>query len=192
MTRLDKAHLPDEQSRIEELGGTIHIPPQNPQGSRVIVYSTADKATHGEQIGLAMSRSIGDWEWKAVGVIAEPLVDVIHLPPPSSSSWVLSPVEEDKDEDHNNTTTLESSSSSVQHEQLFILAASDGLWDTRPRPLFWAKQVSDYFGKSRSNSSTGTTTTLAAAAASRKIIDQASSPNPKFYRDDITFMAIQV
>lgn len=75
MTRKDKPHLPDEHERITKLGGKVHIPPQNPMLSRVIVYSDA---AH-DQIGLAMSRSIGDWEWGAVGVTAEPLVDVLNV-----------------------------------------------------------------------------------------------------------------
>lgn len=75
MNRLDKAHLPDERKRIEGLGGKIHIPPQHPDFSRVVVYSKVAR----EHIGLAMSRSLGDWEWKAVGVIAEPIVDIVDL-----------------------------------------------------------------------------------------------------------------
>jgi serine/threonine protein phosphatase PrpC len=74
MTRKDKANLPDERARIEGLEGTIHT---NPQGfdPRVIIYSRSQRDT----IGLAMSRSIGDWEWKPAGVTAEPIVNVIDL-----------------------------------------------------------------------------------------------------------------
>jgi serine/threonine protein phosphatase PrpC len=75
MSRKDKPHLPDELARIEQMGGHVHIPPQNPVLARVIVYSTVFR----EPIGLAMSRSIGDWEWGAVGVTAEPIVDVLDL-----------------------------------------------------------------------------------------------------------------
>ncbi|OEU22838.1 protein serine/threonine phosphatase 2C, partial [Fragilariopsis cylindrus CCMP1102] len=73
-TRRDKANLPDERARIEGLGGKIHV---NANGfdPRVIIYSEAAKDT----IGLAMSRSLGDWEWKSVGVFAEPIVDIIDL-----------------------------------------------------------------------------------------------------------------
>ena len=74
-SRKDKPNLPDERERISKLGGKIHIPEQNPMLSRVIVYSTVAR----EQVGLAMSRSIGDWEWGVVGVTAEPLVDVIDV-----------------------------------------------------------------------------------------------------------------
>jgi serine/threonine protein phosphatase PrpC len=77
MSRKDKPNLPDERSRIEALGGKIHIPPKNPALSRVVVFSKA--ASPPESIGLAMSRSIGDQEWTAVGVTAEPLVDVMDV-----------------------------------------------------------------------------------------------------------------
>ena len=60
-----KAHFPKERDRIEGLGGKVHISPKAPMGSRVVVRSSL----HGEDVGLAMSRSIGDWEWTAVGVI---------------------------------------------------------------------------------------------------------------------------
>lgn len=73
-TRKDKALLPDEHARITALNGTIRINPKT-HDSRVIVYSSAARET----IGLAMSRSLGDWEWKPVGVTAEPIVDLIDL-----------------------------------------------------------------------------------------------------------------
>jgi serine/threonine protein phosphatase PrpC len=107
-TRRDKAHLPDERARIEKLGGKIHIPPQNPALSRVIVYSAA--AIPPETIGLAMSRSIGDWEWKAIGVTAEPIVNVVDLSPYYNGTQVW--------------------------QDTFVLAASDGLWDLRKKEFF--------------------------------------------------------
>jgi serine/threonine protein phosphatase PrpC len=74
ITRHDKASLPDEYARITALNGTIHIDPKT-NDSRVIVRSDAARET----IMLAMSRSLGDWEWKAVGVTAEPIIDIIDL-----------------------------------------------------------------------------------------------------------------
>ena len=58
MTRKDKATLPEEKARIEGLGGNIHVEPKT-NFSRVTVWSVTER----EHIGLAMSRSIGDWEW---------------------------------------------------------------------------------------------------------------------------------
>ena len=74
-TRFDKPHLPDERARIEGQGGKIHTPPLNPAMSRVIVFSKAAN----ENIGLAMSRSLGDSDWKEMGVTAEPIVDVVSI-----------------------------------------------------------------------------------------------------------------
>ena len=73
-TRRDKANLPEEKERILKMGGKIHL---NANGfdPRVIVHSNAAKET----IGLAMSRSIGDWDFKKFGVISEPIIDVIDL-----------------------------------------------------------------------------------------------------------------
>ena len=58
-----------------------------------------------------MSRSIGDWEFGAVGVIAESLISVIAV-------------------------------ESLTHA--FVLAASDGIWDT-PKPLSFANQFANSF-----------------------------------------------
>ena len=75
-SRMDKADLPEEKARIEALGGKSHIPPSEKRlTSRVVLYSTHSK----DSVGLAMSRSLGDHEWTAVGVIPEPLVDTIRL-----------------------------------------------------------------------------------------------------------------
>ena len=76
-TRLDKANLPDERARIQALGGKIHDPPPEKefQPSRVVVTS---QYLH-DTVALAMSRSLGDVEWTAVGVTPEPIVDVIRL-----------------------------------------------------------------------------------------------------------------
>ena len=101
-TRPDKANIPEEQSRIENAGGKIHIPPQNPNLSRVIVKSKEFRDT----IGLAMSRSLGDSEWTEIGVIPDPLVDVIDL-----NSY--------QDIAQDPATSI------------FVIAASDGLWDLR-------------------------------------------------------------
>jgi serine/threonine protein phosphatase PrpC len=75
-SRLDKADVPEERARIEGLGGTIHFPPPEKRlTSRVILHSTHLLDT----VGLAMSRSLGDHEWTAVGVIPDPVVDIVRL-----------------------------------------------------------------------------------------------------------------
>jgi serine/threonine protein phosphatase PrpC len=74
MTRKDKASIPEEYNRIVGLGGTVFINNKT-HDSRVVLYSVAARDT----FMLAMSRSLGDWEWKLFGVTAEPLVDVLDL-----------------------------------------------------------------------------------------------------------------
>ena len=75
-TREDKPHLPDERARVESMGGYVYIPPPNkPHSSSRVVTIDAQ----GRQSGLAMSRSIGDWDAGDVGVIPDPIVDVFVL-----------------------------------------------------------------------------------------------------------------
>ena len=75
VTREDKPHLPEERQRVERMGGRVRLPPQ-PGGTSRVMYR--DAVTGGEY-GLAMSRSIGDWAAGEVGVIPDPLVDVVDL-----------------------------------------------------------------------------------------------------------------
>lgn len=108
LSRLDKPNLPEERSRIEKAGGHIYIPnpPHDPTlWSRVIIASKQKK----ENVGLAMSRSIGDSEWSAVGVISEPIVNKLMI-----------------------TEFL-----STNTQRMFVVSASDGLFDMR-QPEFIA------------------------------------------------------
>jgi len=83
-TRQDKPHLKDERERIEAAGGTVFIPPPPnllfssnqglAQSSRVIIPISIMN-----EVALAMSRSIGDYDGKAVGVIADPIVDRLDV-----------------------------------------------------------------------------------------------------------------
>ena len=74
LTREDKPSLPEEKARVEKMGGQVYIPLR---GTSRVLY--IDPET-GMQSGLAMSRSIGDWEAGKIGVIPDPLVDVIDIP----------------------------------------------------------------------------------------------------------------
>jgi serine/threonine protein phosphatase PrpC len=72
VTREDKPHLPEEYHRILEMGGKVSQPKHKDDSSRVLFI---DRTTN-TVAGLAMSRSIGDWD--ATGVISEPLVQVLE------------------------------------------------------------------------------------------------------------------
>jgi protein phosphatase PTC2/3 len=65
--------LPEEQSRIESMGGFVSPPPEPGLSARVWLDPGCT------QIGLAMSRSMGDHAVKPVGVIAEPVVSTHHV-----------------------------------------------------------------------------------------------------------------
>ena len=71
ISREDKPHLPDERARVEAAGGQVYIPARGT--SRVVYHDTVT----GAPTGLAMSRSIGDWEAGKMGVIPDPIVDVL-------------------------------------------------------------------------------------------------------------------
>jgi serine/threonine protein phosphatase PrpC len=144
MTRFDKAHLPDEMSRIVRMGGRVKYPGNKTALSRVYEYSSAARET----IGLAMSRSIGDWEFGAVGVIAEPLVSVIVVDSLTNA---------------------------------FVLAASDGMWDTR-KPIFFANKFANSLSRQH----------LHPLLACYEAIEQASPQNEKFYRDDMSMIAMKL
>jgi serine/threonine protein phosphatase PrpC len=116
-TRADKPHLPEEKARILAAGGHVHIPPKNPNLSRVIV----DSKEFNDTIGLAMSRSLGDYEWTVIGVTPEPLVDIVHL------------------DDYKNITEDPLTS-------IFLIVASDGLWDLRLKQ-WYTKQFAESYLK---------------------------------------------
>ena len=78
-TREDKAHLPKERERVEHMGGTVFLPRgflATGQGTTRVYYK--DPTTGGTS-GLAMSRSIGDWDAGHVGVIPDPLVAILDI-----------------------------------------------------------------------------------------------------------------
>ena len=64
-----------------------------------------------------------------------------------------------------------------QEKSLFILVASDGLWDLRPRMEFFAKQFASSFVSDKSTS---------LLQKSVDIIDLVIPKNPNWYRDDIS------
>ena len=73
-TREDKPHLSFERLRVEAMGGSVYIPPN--KGTTRVLYQDP---TTGSTSGLAMSRSLGDWEAGAVGVVADPTIAILDM-----------------------------------------------------------------------------------------------------------------
>ena len=75
MSREDKPELPEERERIERMGGRVLLPDGFGATSRAVYFDTST----GSPSGLAMSRSLGDWDAGEVGVIPDPIVNVVDL-----------------------------------------------------------------------------------------------------------------
>mmetsp|Transcript_11858 Transcript_11858/g.30078 ORF Transcript_11858/g.30078 Transcript_11858/m.30078 type:complete len:455 (-) Transcript_11858:29-1393(-) len=73
ISREDKPSLPDERERVEKAGGQVYAPMT---GTSRVLYTDPES---GMTSGLAMSRSIGDWEVGKLGVIPDPIVDTIDI-----------------------------------------------------------------------------------------------------------------
>ena len=121
-------------------------------------------------MGLAMSRSIGDWDHGKVGVIAEPTVDVLDV------DDVL------RGDDAGGGDRMEA----------FAVVGSDGLFDAR-QPQFVANHLSkSYFGEE-----TEVTGLLAGdrdhpVVQCSKLIGIATPKDPTRYRDDITLLSLRL
>jgi serine/threonine protein phosphatase PrpC len=118
ISREDKPHLPDERQRVEEYGGQVFLPPL---GTSRVLYTDPDS---GMQSGLAMSRSIGDWVVGKLGVIPDPIVDVVDI-----DQVVQSQVLRDcqiPEEDETMDAFCFVSSDDVH---IFAVSATDGLMD---------------------------------------------------------------
>ena len=80
ISREDKPHLPKERERVERMGGRVWMPTAEElsEGDSSRVFYV-DPRTGRSSGGLAMSRSLGDWDLGDVGVIPDPLVHILDL-----------------------------------------------------------------------------------------------------------------
>jgi serine/threonine protein phosphatase PrpC len=176
-----KPHFPLEKSRIEKLGGRVHVPLSHPENSRVIVHEY-EGAHKGDDVGLAMSRSIGDKDWTAVGVIPDPDVRVIDL-----GEFFF-------DNDVNGAIN-------GAEKRVFVVLGSDGLFDARKAEyvashlaygLFewgqgWGQRKED-----RNNEELQQVFSNHLLEVGKKIVDMASPLKDGAYRDDISFIAKRI
>ena len=190
--RKHKPHLVDERRRIESLGGRVMIPPSLLLNDKLglINDNTNDKeedsmimkessrviipGSHGNQLALAMSRSIGDYDGKRVGITAIPEIDVLDI----TSHHVIEQEQEQI---------------GIEDTQFFVIAASDGLYDVIPqhivtsfisRSLFHLDSNNKEGEEEESVSSPLVACERLVREASRLWIQAESGMNQ--YRDDIT------
>jgi serine/threonine protein phosphatase PrpC len=134
ISREDKPHLLEERKRVERMGGQVWLPVV---GSSRVLYTDPET---GIQSGLAMSRSIGDWEVGELGVIAEPIVDVLDV-----DDIVQAQIEKDcqiPDDDEGMDAACFFSKDDVH---VLAVSASDGLMDfTTPEMVAQTLAVSLY------------------------------------------------
>eukprot|EP00559_Dactyliosolen_fragilissimus_P007429 CAMPEP_0184869540 /NCGR_PEP_ID=MMETSP0580-20130426/34488_1 /TAXON_ID=1118495 /ORGANISM="Dactyliosolen fragilissimus" /LENGTH=570 /DNA_ID=CAMNT_0027371087 /DNA_START=243 /DNA_END=1955 /DNA_ORIENTATION=- len=133
VTKEHKPHLPEERARVEKMGGYVYIPPSTKQGasSRVVFI---DKK--GMTNGLAMSRSIGDWDAGELGVIPDPTIEVLDLRNVvnHAASAAASKGKESSDANEGGSRTCQPDTCQSQQElmneiEVFAVAATDGMLD---------------------------------------------------------------
>lgn len=139
-TREDKPHLTTERDRVEHMGGTVYLPNgfvATGKGTTRVLY--ADPVT-GSTSGLAMSRSIGDWDAGEVGVVPDPVIDILDIK--DIKARVLEKLREECKENAQEVevdpATGESSPSKTcvayteKDVKIFAVSGSDGLLDYLP------------------------------------------------------------
>ena len=123
ISREDKPHIPEERARVEAAGGQVYIPAK---GTSRVVYH--DPIT-GAPTGLAMSRSIGDWEAGKMGVIPDPVVDVLDIHS-IVADVMLDDTDPDLDADsYQVNPMIHEVNTDLDDVYLFAVSATDGLMD---------------------------------------------------------------
>lgn len=130
-TREDKPHLSIEQERVEHMGGTVYLPngfAVTGQGTTRVLYKDP---TTGSTSGLAMSRSIGDWDAGEVGVVPDPVVDILDIG--DIKKTVLAKLNSEEVEIDASGETKATNAQCLEYSEkdikVFAISASDGLLD---------------------------------------------------------------
>ncbi|KAL3801870.1 hypothetical protein ACHAW5_003783 [Stephanodiscus triporus] len=174
-------HSPRERSRIESRGGRVRISPTNPNDSRVLMIAReVSGLRRGDDVGPKTSRSIGDREWTAVGVIPDPDVVMIDL----KEFWSYHDVDANGDV-----------------KEVFIVLGSDGLFNNR-KVEYVARHLA--YGLFEYNKDKDNVSPKEGGAddqeqqqvfssnlleVGEKLATMASPLMEEWYRDDITFIA---
>jgi serine/threonine protein phosphatase PrpC len=118
ISREDKPELPDERARVEKAGGQVYLPLR---GTSRVLYTDPDT---GMQSGLAMSRSIGDWEVGKLGVIPDPIVQVLDV-----NALVETQLSDECEADADDGVRAQCIVDATDDVHIFAVAATDGLMD---------------------------------------------------------------
>jgi len=123
-SREDKPHLEDEKKRVEHMGGTVYLPNSfqlTGKGTTRVLYQDP---TTGNTSGLAMSRSIGDWDAGSVGCVPDPIVDVLDMN--EIKRGVLLSLNKSVEIDDGGESCVAYSEDNIK---VFAVSATDGLLD---------------------------------------------------------------
>mmetsp|Transcript_6603 Transcript_6603/g.10716 ORF Transcript_6603/g.10716 Transcript_6603/m.10716 type:complete len:585 (-) Transcript_6603:52-1806(-) len=145
-TREDKPHLSFERLRVEAMGGNVYIPPGGKGTTRVLYQDP----TTGSTSGLAMSRSLGDWDAGDVGVVPDPTIAILNIKDMKSKviEKLNTNCQNKSKEVEIDPATGESSPSSEcstfgeNDVKVFSFAATDGLLDYIPE-----NSIADHLAK---------------------------------------------
>lgn len=135
-TREDKPHLSFERLRVEAMGGSVYIPPGGKGTTRVLYHDP----TTGSTSGLAMSRSLGDFDAGKVGVVPDPIIAILNIKDMKSKvieSLNSSCLDQEKEVKIDPATGESSPNSDCatygeNDVRVFSFAATDGLLDYLP------------------------------------------------------------
>jgi len=191
VTREDKPTLPDERERVEASGGKVYLPKDPRESSRVYYIDSAGKFVG----GLAMSRSLGDWDLGGKGVIPDPIVDAVSISDIIARTLTAErdTCKEDGDTEENEEEGT-CSAVSADDVNVFAISATDGIMDYL-EPIDIAKEVAgSLFRDEQSESNGGGSYHLFAAQTSLMLASAQGwhSEMKGEYRDDMAIAAAVV
>ena len=175
ITREDKPHLTEERARVERMGGQVYIPLR---GTSRVLYTDPET---GMQSGLAMSRSIGDWQVGALGVIPDPIVDVLDIP-----ELVQAQLQGDCDLTTSQDGFDARCANSKDDVYIFAVSATDGLMDFATPELIAQTIAISMYDKDGPHLMTALEQLIYLAAAGWEHAKRGT------YRDDIAIAVVQL